>query len=59
MPRVTRITSYSGRARIPSQVWLQHVANYKKCRILNWEFRKRKDKVGGSIIQSFAKPLGR
>ena len=24
----------------------------------NWEFRKRKDKVGGSIIQDFAKALG-
>lgn len=24
----------------------------------NWEFRKGKDKVGGSIIQNFAKALG-
>lgn len=54
---VTQSASHRGRARTPtrsgSSVWLALIREER-----NWEFRKRKDKVGGSIIQSFAKSLG-
>lgn len=56
MPRVTQRTSHSGRARIPTRSGSNVLALIREER--NWEFRKRKDKVGGSIIQSFAKSLG-